>query len=75
MAPTTILLDLNCTPPEDLDGEIIPGEGNSATIEGGDTGNSAAFDGGNAPAQDEGVNSIATGITFDLLLISTSFLC
>jgi hypothetical protein len=47
MAPT-ILPDLNCTTPEDLDGRVIPREGNSA-----------AFEGGDAPAQDEGVNMLS----------------
>lgn len=30
---TTMLLDLNCTPPEDLDSGIIPGEGDFAAHE------------------------------------------
>ena len=68
----TVLLDLNCTPPEDSDSGIIPGEGNSATFEGGDAGNSAALEGGDAPAQDEGVNSVAAGITSDLPLPHSS---
>jgi hypothetical protein len=44
-----------------LDGKIIPREGNSA-----------AFEGGDAPAQDEGVNSVAAGITSDLPLPHSS---
>jgi hypothetical protein len=48
-----MLLDLNCTPPEDSDSRIIPGEGNFA----------AHHEDVNTLAQDEGGDSLATGIS------------
>jgi len=48
----TVLLDLNCTPPEDSDSGIIPGEGNFA-----------AHEDANTLAQDQGGDSVAAGIS------------
>jgi len=61
MAPT-ILPDLNCTPLEDLDGRIIPREGNFV-----------AHEDANTLAQDQGGDSVAAGISSTSA--SSSLLC
>ena len=58
----TIFLGLNCTPPEDSDNGIIPGEGDSA-----------AHEDANTLAEDEGGDSVAASISS--ASASSSLLC
>ena len=58
----TILLDLNCTPPEVSNSRIIPGEGNFA-----------AHEDANTLAQNQGGDSVAAGISS--ASASSSLLC